>query len=166
MAIYPVRFFGDPVLTEKSNKVEGISEDVRALTTNMANTMYNACGVGLAAPQIGILRQIIVVDLDKISYVVYINPTIVESSKGTEIEEEGCLCLPDISVPVKRARKVVVKALDLKGRALDIEADDLLARILQHEIDHLHGLTILDRTDKNARKGAIHEFLNSKQQEA
>ncbi|HEB12673.1 MAG TPA: peptide deformylase [Actinobacteria bacterium] len=166
MAIFPVKFFGDPVLREKSNIVEKISEDVRVLSTNMANTMYDACGIGLAAPQIGILRQVVVIDMDKNNYVVYINPTIVEISKSTEIEDEGCLCVPNISVPVKRAKSVVVKALDLKGRALDIEADDLLARILQHEIDHLNGLTILDRTDDKARKSAIQEFLEPKQQEA
>ena len=166
MPIFPVRLFGDPVLREKSKIIEDISDDVRVLATNMANTMYNACGIGLAAPQIGILRQIVIVDMDKDSFVVYINPTIAEISKGTEIEDEGCLCVPDISVPVKRAKRIVVKALDLKGRSLSIEANDLLARILQHEIDHLNGLTILDRTDEKARKNAIQEFLNPEQQEA
>ena len=159
MAVFPVRFFGDPVIREKSLKVIKLDKEVSTLCRNMADTMYESQGVGLAAPQIGILKQIIVIGMDDESFVAYVNPKIVEYLGPEETDEEGCLCLPDIRVPVRRSRKVVVEALDLKGRELELEAEDMLARILQHEIDHLDGLTILDRTEAGERRRAIGEFM-------
>jgi len=129
------------------------------VTKNMAETMVKANGVGIAAVQVGILKKVIILDYDEGKFVAYVNPKIVYRSPKEEVDEEGCLCLPDIRVPIKRARKVVVEALDLAGRKLEIEADDLLARILQHEIDHLEGITILERTSSAERKKAIREFL-------
>ncbi len=159
MAVFPVRFFGDPVIKEKSLKVIKLDRDVSILSKNMADTMYESKGIGLAAPQIGVLKQVIVIDMDDEGFVAYVNPEIVEYSGPEEADEEGCLCLPDIHVPVKRSHRVVVKALDLKGREVELEAEDMLARILQHEIDHLNGLTILDRTDANERRRATVEFM-------
>lgn len=159
MAILPIRLYGDPILKEKSKNIDQINQEVKVLAKNMAATMINGNGVGLAAPQIGILKKIITLDYEDSNFVAYINPEIVYKSKKEEVDEEGCLCLPDIRVPVKRARKVIVKAVDLMGRALEIEADDILARILQHEIDHLNGITILERTSKEERRKAIREFL-------
>ncbi|MDP1808031.1 MAG: peptide deformylase [Actinomycetota bacterium] len=166
MAIFPVRLFGDPVLREKSHPVRELDKRIQVLSADMAQTMYKCAGVGLAAPQIGVLKQIITIDMDQDNYVVYLNPEIKESSRSEETEEEGCLCVPHIRVPVTRARKVIVKALDLQGRPLIIEAEDLLARILQHEIDHLHGQTILDKTDAKSRRRAVREFMENGRQEA
>jgi peptide deformylase len=160
MAIFPVRIFGDPILREKSYKIERIDLEVKELSRNMAQTMYEAAGIGLAAPQIGVLKSLIVVDMGGDNFVVYVNPMITERSKAQEVDDEGCLCLPGINVPVKRAQRVVVEARDLKGRPVKIEADDLLARILQHEIDHLEGHTILDRTDPKTRQKAVRKFLS------
>lgn len=159
MSVLPIRLYGDPILKEKSKAVEKITQDLKLLAKNMAETMVKANGVGLAAPQIGIVKKVIVIDYEEGNFVAYVNPTIVYKSKKEEVDEEGCLCLPDIRVPVKRARKVVVQAVDLEGRPLEIEADDLLARILQHEIDHLDGVTILERTPKEERNKALREFL-------
>lgn len=159
MAIFPVRFFGDPVIKEKSLKVIELGNEVSILSRNMAETMYESQGIGLAAPQIGVLKQVIVIDMDDDGFVAYVNPKVVEYSKAQDVDDEGCLCLPDVRVPVKRSRKVVVRALDLKGREVEIEAEDMLARILQHEIDHLDGLTILERTDTGERRRAIQEFM-------
>lgn len=161
MAVFPVRLFGDPVLRENALEVIKVNGDVKALAGNMAQTMYTGAGIGLAAPQIGVLKQVIVIDMGGDNFVVYLNPRIREHSKKGEVDDEGCLCLPEIRVPVRRYTRVVVDALDLKGRPVEIEADDLLARVLQHEIDHLLGKTILDKTDKKSRKQAIHEFMDS-----
>lgn len=166
MAIFPVRLFGDPVLRENSQPVQEVDKRIRTFSADMAETMYKCAGVGLAAVQVGVLKQIITIDMDADNYVVYINPEIQERSRAAETDEEGCLCVPHVQVPVTRAKKIVVKALDLQGRPLIIEADDLLARILQHEIDHLHGKTILDRTDDKSRRRAVREFLENDQKEA
>jgi len=166
VAIFPVRLFGDPVLRETSQPILELDKRIQILSADMAQTMYKGAGIGLAAPQIGVLKQIITIDMDQDNYVVYINPVIKESSRSTETEEEGCLCVPHIRVPVTRARKVVVEALDLQGRPVTVEADDLLARVLQHEIDHLRGQSILDRTDAKSRQQAIREFMENHQQEA
>lgn len=166
MAIFPVRLFGDPVLRETSQPILELDKRIQILSADMAQTMYKGAGIGLAAPQIGVLKQIITIDMDQENYVVYINPVIKESSRSTETEEEGCLCVPHVRVPVTRARKVVVDALDLQGRPVTVEANDLLARVLQHEIDHLRGQSILDRTDAKSRQQAIREFMENHQQEA
>jgi peptide deformylase len=165
MAIFPVRMFGDPILKEKTRKIDRIDAEIKELSRNMAETMREASGVGLAAPQIGVLKRLIVIDMSDKNFVVYVNPTIKERSKAEEVDDEGCLCLPGILVPVKRAQKVVVEARDLQGRRLTIEADDLLARILQHEIDHLEGHIILDKTDPQSRRKAVREFLTGHREE-
>ncbi len=166
MAIFPVRIFGDPVLREKSLAVADLDKGIKVLSADMAETMYKSGGVGLAAPQVGILKQVITVDMGDDNYVVYLNPVIRERSRSSEVEDEGCLCLPSIHVPVNRAKKVVVEALDLKGRPVTIEAEDYLARVLQHEIDHLQGYTILEKTDAKSRQRAIREFMEKQRQEA
>ncbi len=166
MALLTVKTFGDPILKERSKKVETIDMNIKTLSSGLAHTMYKYRGIGLAAPQIGVLKQVIVIDMDEENYVIYVNPVIDEVSKKTDVEEEGCLCLPGIQVPVRRSKNVVVSALDLKGRPVQIEAGDFLARILQHEIDHLAGLSIIDRTDQENRRRAIQEFMEAQDQEA
>jgi len=163
MAIFPIRIFGDPVLREKSLRVQEIDKKIKALSVDMAETMYKDAGIGLAAPQIGVLKQVIILDMGKDGYVVYVNPRIKEASRSKKTEEEGCLCLPNIQVPVSRSKKVIVEALDLQGRPVVIEADDLLARALQHEIDHLEGITILQKTDPQSKQTALREFMEARE---
>ncbi|UMZ73296.1 peptide deformylase [Natranaerofaba carboxydovora] len=145
MAIKIIRTQDDPVLKESSKPVGEITPRIEKLVKNMLDTMYDAQGVGLAAPQIGISKQVIVIDTREENNNVYklINPTIVEK-KGKMISTEGCLSFPGILGEVERAEEVKVEAMDLNGEKIVIEAKDLLARVLQHEIDHLRGVTLPD----------------------
>lgn len=164
MSILPVRFFGDPVLKEKSTPLGEINIKSQKLAINMAETMYESSGVGLAAPQVGIPKRIIVVDFGDNNFVAYVNPEITYYSDKEEVEEEGCLCLPDVRVPVKRSLKIGFKALDLKGRPVEIDAENFLARILQHEVDHLDGKIILDRTSPEDRQKAVRQIMEMYEQ--
>lgn len=139
--------YGSKVLREVAQPVDEINNEVRQLAEDMLETMYKGDGVGLAAPQIGISKRIIVIDItphDPSSKpMVLINPEIIEK-EGQVDAEEGCLSVPEIRGEVKRAEKVTVEALDLDGKKIRIEAQELLARALQHEIDHLNGKFIVD----------------------
>lgn len=162
MAIIPIRQFGDQVLKQKSSPVEIIDDQIKIMLKNMAETMYEARGYGLAANQIGILRQILIMDesAEGENLKGYANPTIISAS-GEAIDEEGCLSVGDVRVPVKRYTNITVRALDLElGEVVEIEAVDLQARIFQHEIDHLNGLLIIDRTEKEERRRALRELTN------
>lgn len=131
-------------LRSKAAPVKKINEAVRALLDDMAETMYENKGVGLAAPQIGIGRQLIVVDPGEDRLMKLVNPRLVEM-EGEGNAVEGCLSVPGVYGEVPRALRVLVEALDPAGRPLRIEATDFLARILQHEIDHLQGILFIDR---------------------
>ena len=145
MAIRIIRENGDPVLRKKARAVEMVDNKVKILVDDMVETMYDADGVGLAAPQIGILKRIIVVDIyDETGVKVLINPEIIES-KGEQIEIEGCLSVPGESGTVKRPAFVKVKGLNREGVEVIYEADDLLARAFCHEIDHLNGVLFIDK---------------------
>jgi len=159
MSILPLRYYGDPVLKEKSTSLEKIENHIKKLAQNMAETMYDAAGIGLAAPQIGTLKKLIVIDMGDNDFVAYINPEIIYYAGKKVVEEEGCLCLPDIVVPVKRASKVGFKAIDIQGRPVEIETDDFLARVFQHEVDHLEGFTILERTNPDERQKAVRKVM-------
>lgn len=137
-----IRIFGDPVLRKKSKPVRQITEAHRDILTKMARMMYENAGIGLAAPQAGINEAMIVVDIGNGLYKL-VNPQIT-SAGGSQVIEEGCLSLPGICIKVKRARKILLKALDENSRPLTIEAEDLLACVFQHEIDHLKGKMIVD----------------------
>lgn len=130
------------------------------LADQMAWTMRAAPGIGLAAPQVGVLKRVIVYDLseDGSGLATLCNPRIVERSDETEIDDEGCLSLPGVSVPVERACRVTCEALDLKGRPVRIEAEGLQARMFQHEIDHLDGILIIDRATPSDRKAALKRY--------
>lgn len=150
MAIREIRKYPDEVLKKKAEPVEGVNEDLNRLIDDMVETMYAAPGVGLAAPQVGVSKRLIVVDVktaygEEASLYVLINPEVVES-EGEVKSEEGCLSLPGFTVSIDRAEKVTVKALDREGKEICIPAEGLLAIALQHEIDHLEGTLILDRT--------------------
>ncbi|AZR72966.1 peptide deformylase [Anoxybacter fermentans] len=146
MAIYPIRKIGDPVLRTKAKEVKEITNKTRKLIDSMFETMYDAPGIGLAAPQIGISKRIIVIDLDD-NPIALINPVIVEK-QGSQVGEEGCLSIPGERALVERYQFVKVRGLDINGREIEIESEDLLARALQHEIDHLDGILFIDKIYK------------------
>lgn len=135
--------YPDPILQRPTEKVAEFNEELRALAADMFESMYKAQGIGLAAPQIGVSRRITVIDLsnqkDPEEKIVLVNPQIVHR-EGKQVEEEGCLSLPDIRDKVARAAKVTVKAQDLDGNEIELEGTELLARAFQHEIDHLDGI--------------------------
>ena len=139
--------YPDPELKKRSNPVTVITEKTRELVRDMAQTMYDAPGVGLAAPQIGVHQRVIVIDVsskeEEPQLIVAINPEIVHA-EGDEYEEEGCLSVPKYSANVHRHSRVVVKALNLEGEEVIFRADELLAIALQHEIDHLDGILFID----------------------
>jgi peptide deformylase len=143
MALLKIREIGDPVLRTKAKEVEEVTDKTRRLLNDMAETMYDAPGVGLAAPQIGISKRIVVIDVGSGLFEL-INPEIIESSAKTYIDNEGCLSIPGKTAKVERAYKVKVKALDRDGKEIIVEGKGLLARALQHEIDHLDGKLFVD----------------------
>lgn len=158
MAIYPIRTFGDPVLRMETKPITDITGAVRTLAQDMIETMYDAPGVGLAANQIGIARRIAVFDAqDDLGARVMINPEIVETS-GEVVQEEGCLSVPGHWWEIGRPAFARVKALDLDGNDIDYAGDDLLGRILQHEVAHLDGGLLLDVLPKRTRKKALRDL--------
>ena len=138
-------------------------EDLKSLCRKMAQAMYDAPGIGLAAPQIGVLKRVIVYDLseDSPGAVALCNPEIVEASEECEFDDEGCLSLPGITIPIERPVRVVCEAQTLTGRVVRIDAEGLHARLLQHEIDHLDGILMLDRASDEERKAALRRYLEA-----
>lgn len=149
--ILEIKTYGDPVLRKESEEVKEINEDILKLINDMAETMYDAPGVGLAAPQIGVNKRIFVIDTDGVLKKV-INPVFLENSNETEDEEEGCLSVPGIYKKVKRPKKVKVKYLNEKGEEVIEEAEGLYARALQHENDHLNGVMFVDKISNISKK--------------
>lgn len=143
MAVYKIVEIGNQVLREQARPVPKITPNIIKLLENMADTMYSANGVGLAAPQIGISKRVIVVDVGE-GLIELINPEIV-SAEGEEIDVEGCLSVPGLQGEVCRAARVKVNGLDREGRPVAVEGEGLLARALQHEIDHLNGILFVDK---------------------
>ncbi len=148
MAILEIRKFPDEVLKRKALPVEEINGKLQRLIDDMIETMYRAPGIGLAAPQVGVSRRLIVLDVGykdgKSSLITIINPELTLTDEIID-SEEGCLSVPGHIVNIKRSAKVLVRGIDREGKPLEIEAEGLLARALQHEIDHLDGILILDR---------------------
>ena len=139
MAIRNLRYEGDEILTKVSREVEEVNDKIRELMDDMIETMHKYNGVGLAAPQVGVLKRVIVIDLyEEGTQYKLVNPVIIKQ-KGDQECEEGCLSFPNQFGKVVRHKKVKVKALDLDGKKVTLEAEDLLAQALQHEIDHLDG---------------------------
>ncbi|GAB4388282.1 MAG: peptide deformylase [Thermodesulfovibrionales bacterium] len=149
MAVLEIRKYPDAVLKKRAEAVDSIDEGLRRLIDDMVETMYAAPGIGLAAPQVGVSKRVIVVDVsvreEDSRLMVFINPELV-GEEGSLESEEGCLSLPGFITKVKRAERVVVRGLNAEGEEVQVEADGLLALALQHEIDHLEGTLILDRT--------------------
>lgn len=146
MAIRNIRTDEDEILRKKCRKVDEINARVKTLVNDMIETMYSADGVGLAAPQVGILKRIAVIDVGQ-GPIVLINPEIIEK-QGCERDVEGCLSLPGKQGEVERPKKVKVKALDINGEEFTLEGEDLLARAICHELDHLDGVLFIDKIVK------------------
>jgi peptide deformylase len=154
VAILRIRTFGDPVLRERAREVERITDVHHKLIKDMFDTMRDAPGVGLAAPQVGVLDRIFVWEFEDEGGV-FVNPVIVDRSGKAEDGEEGCLSLPGIVGPVDRSYEVVVEGLDEEGAPIRLEASDWLARIFQHEIDHLDGVLFIDHLAEPLKKEAL-----------
>jgi peptide deformylase len=154
---YEVRTFGDPVLKSRATPVKDFDESLEHLAEEMMRVMREAEGVGLAANQIGRLKRIFVAAHEDEEYAI-VNPVIEERSEMTEKDIEGCLSIPETRVEVERPTAVTVSGQGPSGEPVRIEAEGLLARIFQHEIDHLDGILILDRTDRESRKNAMREM--------
>jgi len=148
MAIRTILTYPEPVLRQKAKKITVFDEELKQLAADMGQTMYDAPGVGLAANQIGVLKQIIVVDVSKSEeekkFITLINPVISEG-EGSITGEEGCLSVIDYEAMVKRFQKIHVTAQDFDGNPITFDAEDRFARIIQHEVDHLHGKLFIDR---------------------
>ena len=138
--VLEIKKYGEAVLKKKAEEVKEITPEIKELIFNMKETLQNAQGVGLAAPQIGELKRIIIVEREA-----FLNPKIIKKSEETEIKEEGCLCIPGLFLKIKRAIEVEIEAQKEGGESIKIKAKGLLARIFQHEIDHLDGILILDK---------------------
>ena len=150
MSVLDIRRAGDPVLKEIAKPVPKITKQIKTLIDNMTETMREADGVGLAAPQIGFSLRVIVVDIGE-GLIELINPEIVES-EGCEVATEGCLSVPGMYGDVERFTQVVVKGLDRHGELVSISGNGLLARALQHEIDHLEGVLFIERAQSVFRE--------------
>ena len=154
--VYRVLHYGEEPLREESQQIEEINDDIRRLVEDMFETMYAANGVGLAAPQVGKNIRLAIIDTGD-DPLVFINPEIIKSS-GKETCDEGCLSLPGLSEKVQRAARVVARATDLDGQDFEIEAEGLLARAIQHELDHLDGVLFIDRISKARKLQIKHEL--------
>jgi peptide deformylase len=161
-----IRLYGDPVLRMKSQEVtaeEMLRRDVNLWVSTMVKVMHENKGIGLAAPQIGLLKRIIVADVgSREGLIVLINPQIL-SSDGKEVMEEGCLSLPGVYLEVKRAARILVKGMNEKGLEAELELAGLLARVVQHEVDHLDGILIIDRVPHKRLKPIKNKLEEIKQ---
>lgn len=143
MALRKIRLEEDPILRKKSREVDKIDERIKILLDDMVDTMNNVNGIGLAGPQVGILRRVIIIDIGD-GPIKLINPEFIDS-EGEQIEVEGCLSIPDVAGTVKRPNWVKVKYLDIDGEEQVMEGEGLMARVLCHEIDHLEGILYTDK---------------------
>jgi peptide deformylase len=156
LALGQIRQYPDPALRERAREVDEFSDDLRVLIARMGRVMDDAHGVGLAATQLGLLRRILVFRADEEDDLgVLVNPVIVERSEELTTDNEGCLSLRDVYIPVERANTIVVEGKDPEGEDLRLELDGRKARVIQHELDHLDGVLIIDRTTPEARREAM-----------
>ncbi len=149
---------GDEVLTEKCSDITEFDEAVRMLSDAMLDTLEEADGVGLAGPQVGVSKKIFVVHIRGEKPIVFINPSIIATSIETGVYEEGCLSIPGVYHDVVRPLRVTIQAQDVNGKAFTIEADGLLARVIQHENDHLYGKLYIDHLDEKERDKVIRAY--------
>jgi peptide deformylase len=157
VATLPIRKFGDPVLRERAREIESVTDLHRRLAKDMLETMRVAPGVGLAANQVGVLERIFVWEVEE-EHGAVINPVITERSDETFMDDEGCLSMPGIVYPVERSLSVTVEGIDEDGDPVKLHAEEFLARICQHEIDHLDGVLFVDRLTEDLRREALTEL--------
>ncbi|CAB5066713.1 MAG: peptide deformylase [Actinobacteria bacterium] len=153
---YEIRTYGDPVLKSQSLAIENIDDKLVRLTDAMFDIMYEAPGIGLAAPQIGVQKQLFVYDIGDGADVL-INPVVVESS-GEWVYEEGCLSIPGLYVEMVRPKEILLKGINIDGEEVSVEADELLSRLFQHELDHLNGVLMFERMTPDQRTEALAEY--------
>jgi len=161
MSFLEIKKYPNPILKKKCDEVKEITPEIRELVFNMIKIMQGNQGIGLAAPQVGVLKRIIVVQTTE-GPVGFINPRIIKQSKGTEIAEEGCLSFPGLYLKIKRAREIEVRAKNIEGKDLEIHVQGVLARIFQHEIDHLDGILFIDRIGIWQRIWTLLKFYGKK----
>ena len=154
-ALSQIRQYGDPALRLKANEVVDFDDDLRRLVDRMITLMHEAQGVGLAATQVGVLRRLFVYEPDEDGPRAIVNPVVVEKGDETSSDEEGCLSLQGVKVPVERAARVVIEGKDPNGEDVRFELDEYGSRVVQHELDHLDGVLIIDRTDDEHRREAL-----------
>jgi peptide deformylase len=157
VAAYQIRVFGDPVLTQRSAEVTDIDGSLVRLVEDMVETMHEAHGLGLAAPQVGVQKRLFVYQLEDREPVAIINPTI-DESRGEWEFEEGCLSIPGLYFPIVRPKEIHLRGWDLDGNEVSIDADELEARCFQHELDHLDGRLLISMLDTDQRKEAMREL--------
>lgn len=166
MTIRPILIAPDPRLKAVSEPVENVDSEIRKLAEDMADSMYAADGIGLAAIQIGVAKRVIVMDLDqkdgKKNWRVFINPKITWASEEMATFEEGCLSVPEIWDDVERPARIKAEYLDLDGKKVEIEADGMLATCLQHEMDHLQGVLFIDHFSRLKRSMALKKLEKAK----
>jgi peptide deformylase len=155
--ILAIRTLGDPVLREPTKSVEHFDRKLRQLAKDMIETMYAAPGVGLAGPQVGISLRLFVLDDQRTGPLFVANPELV-GAEGEIVEEEGCLSIPGPYYPTPRSERVGIRGQDTKGKTIELAGDGLLARIFQHETDHLNGMLYIDRLDDQGRKAVLAEL--------
>jgi peptide deformylase len=154
LALARIRQYGDSVLRMKARDVETFDDDLERLVERMTALMHEASGVGLAATQVGVLRRLFVFVDDGEDRVI-VNPVIAQSSREIELDDEGCLSLRDVLVPVERPANVTIEGVDAKGKPVKLELEPPSSRVVQHELDHLDGVLIIDRTDEQSRRAAL-----------
>lgn len=159
MSVQPIRHFGDPVLVTPASKVVDFDKELRKLVQDLTETMLDAPGAGLAAPQIGVPLRVFVWDVDE-ALGHLINPTL-DLSEEIQEGDEGCLSFPDLVYPTPRALRAVAKGFNMHGEPITVEGTELLARALQHETDHLNGILFIDRLSDADRKLAMKEIRDS-----
>jgi peptide deformylase len=155
LALTQIRQYGDPVLRMRARELSTFDEDLARLVTRMRQLMHDARGVGLAATQVGILQRVFVFQRDEDDVLAVVNPTITARSTETEVGDEGCLSLQGVLAPVERNLRVTLEGQDESGADLHLELEGAAARVVQHELDHLDGTLILDRTTDEGRKQAL-----------
>ena len=162
MATLPIVKLPDPILRQVSKPIETVDDDVRRLAADMLETMYKAPGVGLAGIQVAVPRRILVLDVsdkeDELQPIVMINPEILSLGPELRMHEEGCLSIPDTHVEIERPSTLRVRFLDINGKQIELDAEDLLATAIQHEINHLDGRLIIDFLSKMRRDMVIRKF--------
>jgi len=162
VSLLDVRVLGDPILRQETKPVASVTDELRRLVDDMFETMYAAKGIGLAAPQVGRLERLAVIDVGEGQPFAIINPEIVVA-EGSVKGEEGCLSIPEVYGDVERAARVVVRALNVEGKAFEVEATELLARCLQHEIDHLRGKLFIDYLGAFKRRAALAKWAKERE---